>query len=83
MGKARRCQQAAKMADHDDIYSRLKKLSEDRTKSTASGFVSLLKRLRRVLWQDSALLRLHHPDHFLFKHRLFELRSTRLSPNAS
>ncbi|KAJ9115201.1 hypothetical protein QFC20_001068 [Naganishia adeliensis] len=53
-------------------FRRAKKLSTDKTKSTAFGFVNMLKRLRRVFLQDSALLRLQHPDNLLFKHRLFD-----------
>lgn len=42
--------------------------------STAYGFLTLLKRLRRVLLQDTALLRVEHPDHFLFRNKLFDTK---------
>lgn len=45
------------------LLDRLEKLQEDKRNSSAYGFLMLLKRLRRVILQDSALLRLEYPDH--------------------
>lgn len=55
-----------------DPYLRLEKLETDKKNSSAYGFLMLMKRLRRIILQDAALMHQKYPTHFIFKHRLFE-----------
>lgn len=54
------------------INDRLDKLQKDKRTSSAYGFLMLLKRMRRIILQDSALMRLEYPGQFIFRDSLFK-----------